>query len=152
MIKGWRKHLILNWQTKLLFYDISSESDQKSVWSPPSLIVDLADEEFDASAVTRTEAIHAKNKDLPNMFKVEIVVSCRAVPCRVCLMFHTLRSFISDLPDQSLVAETREKYLHSDRERIGKGSIRHDVLTTVCKDQEAQRKSSHRECCIEGSE
>ena len=111
MIKGWRKHLILNWQTKLLFYDLSSESDQKSVWSPPSLIVDLTDREFEASAVTRTEAIHAKNKDLPNMFKVEIVVSSR-----VSVMFHTLRSFISDLPDQSLVAKTREKCLYSDRE------------------------------------
>ena len=99
MIKGWRKHLILNWQTKLLFYDLSLESEQKSAWSPPSLIVDLTDSDFHVSAVTRTEATHAKSKDLPNMFKVEIIAVFR-----FSLMFHMFMSLIEDLSDKSFVA------------------------------------------------
>ncbi|CAF1582804.1 unnamed protein product, partial [Rotaria sordida] len=66
--KGWNQCQILFFQTKLLFYNLSNNTN--IVKSEPSLIIDLTDDKFNVCSITPEDAIHAKKKDIPNIFKV----------------------------------------------------------------------------------
>lgn len=68
--KGWNKYQLLNLQTKLLFYELTSDKDQKITWPQPAFIVDLTDNEFLVSSVNSSDAYHANKKDVSSIFKV----------------------------------------------------------------------------------
>ena len=68
--KGWSKYQLLNLQTKLLFYELSSDKDQKITWPQPAFIIDLTDDEFTISSVTSSDAYHANKKDVSSILKV----------------------------------------------------------------------------------
>ncbi|CAF2606288.1 unnamed protein product [Rotaria sp. Silwood2] len=71
--KGWSKYQLLNLQTKLLFYELSSDKDQKITWPQPAFIIDLTDDEFIVSSVTSSDAYHANKKDVSSIFKISIL-------------------------------------------------------------------------------
>ncbi|CAF1093687.1 unnamed protein product [Adineta ricciae] len=71
--KGWSKYQLLNLQTKLLFYELSSDKDQKITWPQPAFIVDLTDDEFLVSSVTSSDAYHANKKDVSSIFKISVL-------------------------------------------------------------------------------
>ncbi|CAF1026594.1 unnamed protein product [Adineta steineri] len=71
--KGWSKYQLLNLQTKLLFYELSSDKDQKITWPQPAFILDLTDDEFLVSSVTSSDAYHANKKDVSSIFKISIL-------------------------------------------------------------------------------
>ncbi|CAF1017882.1 unnamed protein product, partial [Didymodactylos carnosus] len=71
--KGWMKHQLLNLQTKLLFYELSPEKDNKITWAQPSFILDLTDEEFNVSTVSSSDAYHANKKDIASIFKISVL-------------------------------------------------------------------------------
>ena len=64
---------MLNLQTKLLFYELSSDKDQKITWPQPAFIVDLTDDEFLVSSVTSSDAYHANKKDVSSIFKISVL-------------------------------------------------------------------------------
>ncbi|CAF4887707.1 unnamed protein product [Rotaria sp. Silwood1] len=68
--KGWNQCQILFFQTKLLFYDLSNNSNVAK--SGPSLIIDLNDDTFNVCSITPEDAIHAKKRDIPNIFKISV--------------------------------------------------------------------------------
>ena len=71
--KGWNKYQLLNLQTKLLFYELSSDKDQKITWPQPAFIIDLTDNEFLVSSVNSSDAYHANKKDVSSIFKISIL-------------------------------------------------------------------------------
>ncbi|CAF0784390.1 unnamed protein product [Didymodactylos carnosus] len=71
--KGWMKHQLLILQTKLLFYELSPEKDNKITWAQPSFILDLTDEEFHVSTVSSSDAFHANKKDIASIFKISVL-------------------------------------------------------------------------------
>ncbi|CAF3841431.1 unnamed protein product [Rotaria magnacalcarata] len=71
--KGWNKYQLLNLQTKLLFYELSSDQYKKITWPQPAFIIDLTDDEFLVSSVTSSDAYHANKKDVLSIFKISIL-------------------------------------------------------------------------------
>ncbi|CAF3715488.1 unnamed protein product [Rotaria socialis] len=71
--KGWNKYQLLNLQTKLLFYELSSDQYKKITWPQPAFIIDLTDDEFLISSVTSSDAYHANKKDVSSIFKISIL-------------------------------------------------------------------------------
>ena len=65
----------MNLQTKLLFYELSSDKDQKITWPQPAFIIDLTNDEFLVSSITSSDAYHANKKDVSSIFKVRFVFS-----------------------------------------------------------------------------
>ena len=60
-------------QTKLLFYELSPDKDQKITWPQPAFIIDLTDNEFLVSSVISSDAYHANKKDVSSIFKISIL-------------------------------------------------------------------------------
>jgi len=71
--KGWTKYQLLNLQTKLLFYELTSDKDQKITWPQPAFIIDLTDEDFAVSPVNSSDAFHANKKDVSSIFKISVL-------------------------------------------------------------------------------
>lgn len=55
-------------QTKVLFYELPNNTNVQN--PEPVVIIDLIDEHFTVTPITRDEAIHIKSRDVPNVFKV----------------------------------------------------------------------------------
>ncbi|CAF2114638.1 unnamed protein product [Rotaria magnacalcarata] len=68
--KGWNKCQILLFQSKLLFYELSN--NKKISDSEPFLIIDVTDDKFNVCSVTPEDVMHAKKKDIPNIFKITV--------------------------------------------------------------------------------
>ncbi|CAM4929239.1 unnamed protein product [Rotaria socialis] len=68
--KGWNQCQILLFHSKLLFYELSNNT--KISDSEPFLIIDVTDDKFNVCSVTPEDVMHAKKKDIPNIFKITV--------------------------------------------------------------------------------
>ncbi|CAF4500553.1 unnamed protein product, partial [Rotaria sp. Silwood2] len=109
--KGWNQYQILFFQTKLLFYDLSNNTNIAK--SEPSLIIDLSNDTFHVCPITPEDAIHAKKKDISNIFKISVekLSSPKQMENIYVLTNNELEKnqYISMLSDLSMKLNTRIK-------------------------------------------